>query len=211
VPSLRQLLAAHAPLLLIDAASARVHAGIFAPDGSSRWAASDDEAGTAVFCCVAELGADPGAVGAFLFCEGPGSVLGVRVAAMALRIWRAEAPRPVFAYRSLVLVARAVDRPEVGVIADARRDLWHHAARDGTLQRLPPGDLTGTLLMPEGFRHWSPLPPGVDRVPYDVPDLVRRTIDADLFAESREPDSFLHEEPRYAAWTPKMHRPPGAS
>ena len=207
MPSLRQILAAHAPLLLIDAASGRVQAG-WLEAGGSRWAEDADEAGTAVFRCLEKLGADPGSAGAFLFCEGPGSVLGLRVAAIALRVWNVESARPVFAYRSLALVARASAATDAGVIADARRDHWHHCTRDGVLLRLPAAGLTGTLLMPEGFRHWAPLPPGVARVPYDVSAMLLCAGDDDLFRETRDPDAFLHSEPAYAAWTPRIHEAP---
>jgi tRNA threonylcarbamoyladenosine biosynthesis protein TsaB len=210
MPSLRQLVAAHAPLLLIDAAAARVQAGWFASDGSARWASSGDEAGIGVFRCLEDLGADPGAAGAFLFCAGPGSVLGIRTAAMALRVWRVEAPRPAFSYRSLELVVRAAGRPGLAAIADARRDLWHQFTADGTVGRLPAAELAGTLVMPEGFRHWAPLPPGVELVPYDLPAMLRRAIDADLFSEAGEPDAFLHEERGYATWTPRIHGARGA-
>jgi tRNA threonylcarbamoyladenosine biosynthesis protein TsaB len=206
--SLRQILASHAPLLLVDAASEIVQAGWLDADGTRRWASSRGEAGTAIFRCLEELRAVPGDAGAFSFCEGPGSVLGVRVAAMALRVWNAAATRPVFAYRSLELVARAGAGPGADVIADARRDLWHHCTRDGVLRRLPAAGLTGALVMPVGFRHWSPLPPGVGRVPYDVPGLLARAEDDDLFRETGEPDAFLHAEPDYAAWTPRIHRAP---
>jgi tRNA threonylcarbamoyladenosine biosynthesis protein TsaB len=65
--------------------------------------------------------------------------------------------------------------------------------------------------MPDGFRHWSPLPPGVGRVPYGVAAMLRPAGDADLFRECVEPDAFLHAEPSYAEWTPAIHRAPGAA
>ena len=89
MPSLRQILAAQAPLLVLDAASARIQAGLLAADGSGRWETSDDEAGIAVFRCLEALGADLEAVRAFAFCSGPGSILVIRTDAKALRAWEA--------------------------------------------------------------------------------------------------------------------------
>jgi tRNA threonylcarbamoyladenosine biosynthesis protein TsaB len=210
--SLRQLLAAHSPLLLLDAASARVQVGWIAgvEPGAARWHSSDEEAGTGVFRGVEALGANVGAAGAWLFCDGPGSILGIRTVAMALRAWGVVAPRPMFAYCSLALVSQAIGHPEVGVIADARRDAWHHFQLGGTLRRVPTAALAGELVMPENFRHWSPLPAGVARVPYSVADLLPRVADADLFFATDAPDAFLHEEPSYATWTPAIHRAPAA-
>jgi tRNA threonylcarbamoyladenosine biosynthesis protein TsaB len=208
MPSLRQLLVTHAPLLLIDAASTRVQVGLLGASGPARWAALDGEAGVAVFTGIAQLGVDPAAVGAFVFCEGPGSILGIRTAAMAIRTWQTLAPRPAFAYGSLALVAAALGRDDVAIVADARRDSWHFQKLGGPLRRLPTAELAGELIMPENFRHWTPLPAGLQRTPYDVAALLAAGPDAPLFRETDAPDAFLHEDPSYATWTPQIHRAP---
>ena len=218
MPSLRELLTARAPLLLIDAASTRVQVGWLEPATaagenagpfSARWAASDDEAGVAVFTCVEQLGRPPETAAAFVFCDGPGSILGIRTVAMALRAWCTLQPRPVFAYSSLAVVAHALGRDALGVIADARRDSWHHYQIGRGLRRLPTASLTGELVMPQGFRNWTPLPAGVGSTPYSLADLLPRVADADLFLATEAPDAFLHEEPSYVTWTPQIHRGPG--
>jgi tRNA threonylcarbamoyladenosine biosynthesis protein TsaB len=208
MPNLRQLLAAHAPLLLIDAASARIQVGLLGAGAPARWAASDGEAGVGVFRSLEQLDVQPGEAGAFIFCDGPGSVLGIRTVAMALRTWTMLQPRPVFAYHSLALVAQAVGRPGVQVIADARRDSWHCLTMGGPLRRVPAAELTGSLLMPDGFRHWTPLPDGVVRTPYVLAELFPRIEEQDLFRAVEAPDAFLHEEPNYVTWTPQIHRAP---
>lgn len=208
MPSLRQLLAAHGTLLLIDAASARVQVGLLATGQPARWAASDDESGVGIFRGIEQLGVQPSAAGAFVFCDGPGSVLGIRSAAMAVRTWCVLQPRPVFAYHSLALVAQALGRPGATVIADARRDAWHGKSYDTSLRRVPTAELAGELIMPEGFRHWTPLPDGVARTPYVLAELLPRVADHDLFRPTVAPDAFLHEEPSYAMWTPQIHRAP---
>jgi len=206
MPSLRQILAANAPVLLIDAASARVQVALLAGDGTGDWATSTDEAGIGVFRGLEELRAQPAAVGAFVFCDGPGSILGVRTVAMAIRAWTLLAPRPVFAYHSLALVAEAGIPAGARVIADARRDSWHCLMAGEPLRRVPTGELSGTLVMPEGFRHWTPLPPGLTLVPYALADLLPQVLDADLFRTTDAPDAFLHEEPSYVTWSPQIHR-----
>lgn len=212
MPSLRQLLAAHAPLLVLDAASARVQVGWFPTHatGDANWAMVDEEAGTGVFHGLASLGADVTAARAFAFCDGPGSVLGIRTTAMALRTWGVLAPRPVFAYHSLAVVAEGLGQNDVTVIADARRELWHAFVRGGALRRVPAAELSGELVTPENFRHWSPMPAGVHQVPYSLSELLPRVADADLFRPTDAPEAFLHEEPSYATWTPQIHRAPGA-
>lgn len=208
MPSLRQLLAAHGPLLLIDAASARIQVGLLQPDQPARWAGSDEESGVGVFKCLEQLALQPADAGAFIYCDGPGSVLGIRTVAMALRTWGVLTPRPVFAYHSLALVAQALGRPGATLIADARRDTWHCATLDSSLRRVPTAELAGELIMPDGFRHWSTLPAGVTRTPYSLAALLPQVADKDLFRATEAPDAFLHEEPSYATWTPQVHRAP---
>jgi tRNA threonylcarbamoyladenosine biosynthesis protein TsaB len=211
MPSLRALLAAHAPLLLIDAASARVQVGVWPAGGDARWQSSEQEAGVAIFAGVEKLGMEIGALGGYVLCEGPGSILGIRTGAMAVRTWRVLAPRPVWVYRSLALVAQALGEPGATVIADARRDRWHVAQLGQPLRRVPTAELPPTpLSMPDGFRHWSKLPDDrtIRPVPYDLAALWPRAIDADLLQPVDTPEAFLHEEPAYATWTPEIHRAP---
>ncbi len=208
MPSLSQLLAAYSPLLLLDVASARVQVGVLAAGQPARWAGSDDEAGIGVFRCLEELAVSPDTVGAFVFCDGPGSVLGIRTVAMALRTWCVLTPRPVFAYHSLAIVAHALRRPGAAIIADARRDAWHAFSLNGPLRRVTTAELAGELIMPDGFRHWTPLPAGVTRTSYALATLLPGVADQDLFRATETPDAFLHEEPSYATWTPQVHRAP---
>ncbi len=216
MPSLRQLLAAHPVVLLLDAASARVQVALWpGPGAAPLWRARDEEAGTGLFAGVEELldvgGRRIADVSAFIFCAGPGSVLGVRTAATALRVWRVLNPAPVFAFQSLALVAHALADPAASVIADARRDSWHVARIGAPLRRVPAGELAGDLVMPEHFRHWSALPAGVRPTPYDLAVLWPRAADAELLHATDAPDAFLHEEPAYAKWTPQVHQAEGRS
>jgi tRNA threonylcarbamoyladenosine biosynthesis protein TsaB len=209
--TLRQVLASHRSALVLDAASSRVQVGWLDGDGKESWHASDAEAGIGVFQCIEALGRNPTEADAFIFCDGPGSILGIRTTAMALRTWQLLRARPMFAYCSLALVAHAAGPGNLTVIADARRDRWHSYTISGGLRRAPAAQLGESLMMPQGFRHWSPLPPNVQIVPYSVRDLFGRLADADLLSATDAPDAFLHEEPSYITWTPQIHRAPSAS
>jgi tRNA threonylcarbamoyladenosine biosynthesis protein TsaB len=209
MPSLSQILAEHPPLLLIDAASARVQVGLLGA-GAPRWSSRSDEAGVGVFECLDDLDVDIAAVRSFAFCEGPGSILGIRISAMAVRMWNVLGPRPTYGYFSVAVVARAIGRPEVSVIADARRSLWHRLVLGGPLGRVPASELSGELVTPEGFRHWSPLPDKTIQHPYDLASLFAQqsVANADLFRAAESPDAFLHQEPSYAKWVPHIHSAP---
>ncbi|HRJ45727.1 MAG TPA: peptidase M22 [Opitutaceae bacterium] len=209
MPSLRELRSRYAPVLLIDAASATIQSGsLGAEPGHDRWTSADAEAGVGVFAGLNRLGLSPDSFAAFVFCDGPGSILGIRTVAAALRAWLLIRPRPVFRYHSLALVARSLRQPSVQVIADARRGLWHRCTSSGPLERVTAAELGPELVMPAGFRHWAPLPATVAEVSYQLPALLAATEDEDLFTATSEPDAFLHEEPSYATWSPHVHRSP---
>lgn len=211
---LRELLAAHNSLLLVDAASAVIQVGWLEnrpelpPGFEARWENRAEEAGLGLFRAIESLGVKPAAAGAFVFCDGPGSVLGIRTTAVALRTWRVLHARPAYAFHSLALVAHSLRREQLTVIADARRETWHCASVGAPLRRVPAAELSGELVMPENFRHWSRLPDGVEFTPYSLNQLLPQAIDADVFRSTESPDAFLHEEPSYVTWTPQIHRAP---
>jgi len=226
MPSLQALVDAHGSVLLLDSASASVQVGLWRAGAAPAWWASATEAATALFAGAEALGAPAalraGTLGALVFCEGPGSILGIRTAAMALRTWQAlaPAPLPVFAYRSLELVAhdlaaRGVPRP-FAVVADARRDRWHclavaPGAAPGPLQRVAPDHLAalaGTLYTPAELRAWARAPRPLTPEPYALAGLWARQAGADLLRPAPEPEAFSHEEPSYVAWSPQVHRAP---
>lgn len=212
--SLRELLAAHDSLLLIDAASAVVQVGWLERPADAalpfraRWHTVTEEAGVGIFRGIESLAVKPSDACAWVFCDGPGSVLGIRTSAAAIRTWRVLHERPVFAFHSLALVAHALGRADLTIIADARREMWHCATTGSDLRRVPTAALSGELVMPENFRHWSQLPAGVRLTSYALPELLPRVMDADVFRATAALDAFLHEEPTYATWTPQVHRAP---
>jgi len=224
MPSLRQLLDLHPTILLIDSASTVVQAAVWHRNQEPDWSTKTGEAGEQIFTAVNDTLTRScqtlDSVNAFVFCDGPGSVLGIRSAAVALRTWSMLRARPVYAFCGLTVVAQSLaltqNKREFSVIADARRDSWHHVDIDAEgnispLKRIPTSALTGTLLTPEGFRAWSTPPAKLQTAPYSLAALLPPLVDAELFSPTTEPDAFLHEEPVYQTWTPKVHRAPTPS
>ncbi len=216
MPSLRQLLGEAPKLLVLDASSACVQAGIVGEKGLGRWECAQAEAGTALFECLHRLNFQPEQVQGFVFCEGPGSILGIRTVAAALRAWQVLRSAPIWSYRSLDLLASSLKGEELSIIADARRDSWHLVHCTGSeMRRVPSAELAklGRLATPAGFRAWSKVPENlsVENLPYVLEQLLPGTLDHDLFKACPSPDAFLHEAPSYALWTPQIHRAPQVS
>lgn len=199
------------PVLLLDAAASPVQVGLIRPSGEAGWSTPPGEPGVAVFQALEELGANLSKVRGWIFCEGPGSILGIRTVAMALRSWTLLHPAPVHRYLSLAVLAHALGKPAAGIIADARRETWHHQRAGEPLRRLPTRDLQPPLFLPATFRTWSKLPAGVQVTPYDWTQMLPRVWDADLLRPAAAPDAFLPEDPSYVAWTPRIHQAPAAS
>ncbi len=206
--SLRDLLNNHTSLLVIDAASSLIQTGWLSDRAESRWASAETDAGTGIFTCIEQLEINPTQVAAAVFCEGPGSILGIRTAAMAIRSWNLLSSRPVYTYQSLALVSAALKRPAISVIADARRERWHCQSQNSPIRQLPVGSLAGELVIPEGFRHWSQLPEGTAKTSYDLSRLLPAITETNLFSLTDDPDAYLHAEPSYKEWTPQIHRAP---
>ncbi len=215
----------------MDACSTRVEASLWTtPSAPDAVAAIEGEASCALPVAVARVlaAADSAAsrsarriqdLDAVAFCDGPGSVLGIRLAAASLRAWRAARPGlACYSYASLPLLT--VAHPGATVVADARRDTWHavRPAAPHTLLRLPTADLAreiaagATLATPGSFRRWSALPPGVTprELPYSAAALLAAAPDEAFFHAAPEPDAFQHEAPGYVTWTPRVHQAPAA-
>jgi len=216
--SLTQLLASHSRLLVLDAASTRVQVGLLRTGAQALWRAYADEAGTGIFAgteaVLTEAEARLDDIGAFVFCEGPGSMLGTRTVAMALRTWQVLKPRPAYTYQSLAVAASFAWRQSpraLAVIADARRDTWHVQAMDATgrlapLQRIAATGLpAGELLTPENFRAWAPPPRPAAACSYDLAKIVPTLADGDYFRATGTPDAFQHEAPEYKKWSAQVH------
>ena len=100
------------PCLVLDgSARAGVRVGVLS---GGRWVGqgvSPDGALEGLFGCVeaalAEAKLKLGDIRSFALCVGPGSVLGIRIASLAIRSWTALEPRPIFVWESLAGIARS--------------------------------------------------------------------------------------------------------
>jgi tRNA threonylcarbamoyladenosine biosynthesis protein TsaB len=221
------------PVLVIDSASPQVVVGLDGgtDDAKPAWSRHAVEAGIGVFAGVEEVlrltGTTLARIRAVVFCEGPGSLLGVRIAAMAIRTWNATRAHDVsgaaapacFAYRSLELAAAdLVESGQTGafsVITDARRSAWNtlEVSADGAfsgVRRTTANELETLgrpLFHPVGFALWQPLPPGTQMAPYRPEEVLRLARKFPLLQPCAQPDAFLTETPEYRKTT--VPTPPG--
>lgn len=152
----------------------------------------------------------------FVYCEGPGSILGIRTVAIAFRTWgaiRHGAPAEFHAYRSLELVAADLlacgQAAPFSIVSDARRESWHilKVGANGTrspIRRAPAGEISPTvdsLFHPSPFPVWQERPAPVREAPYR-PERLRElsTSHPWLLRRVSLPDAFVTDAPVYRKW-----------
>ncbi len=208
------------PCLVLDgSARAGVRVGVLS---GGRWVGqglSPDGALEGLFGCVevslAEAKLSLSDIRSFALCVGPGSVLGIRIASLAVRSWSALEPRPIFVWESLASIARsALVAGEKGpflVAVESRLKRWHalEVSVDGSLG--VPFEAEAAQLNVAGCRVLaaSELAPAVltSHVAVPPPWSALPTF----FAQP----GFLREEPRpdalnvandFATWSGERHR-----
>ena len=221
--SLDAIVAAHGSVLVLDPCTIQVQAGLLRTGHAPLWHTGGDDSSIHLFAaaqtCLAAAGLKPSQIGAYVFCDGPGSQLGIRTAAMALRTWQTlrATPAPVFTYRSLLLAALTLARHQPGpfaVVADARRDSWHavRIAPDGTASavlraaRAELADWPEPLFTPSGFRAWAQPPRPAATCNYDCAAMTATLGALALFSPVAEPEPWLSAPITYQTWTGQRHR-----
>lgn len=210
--------------LLLDAAGPSVQTGLWRQGEWLRHMSSREEAGRSLFAGVAGIlraeHLSLHSLGGFLFCHGPGSMLGIRIAAMAINGWQTLFPKPlpVFSYGSQAVVARQLIAKGAAtpfhVISDARRQRWNvtsvsNPAKIGPLRRLADDELAALEgefhRMEENVRREPPVTVR-STVPYDLTEQAAVFLKADLPQRSFVAAPLLQETPAYRKWSAGRHR-----
>jgi tRNA threonylcarbamoyladenosine biosynthesis protein TsaB len=208
------------PCLVLDgSARAGVRVGVLS---SGRWVGqglSPDGALEGLFGCVevalAEAKLKLGDIRSFALCVGPGSVLGIRIAALAVRSWSALEPRPIFIWESLAGIARsALTVGEQGpflVAVESRLKRWHalEVSADGSLG--VPFEAEAAQLNSSGHRVLasSEAAAGVltshVAVPHPWSALPTFFAQSGFLREESRPDA-LNVANDFATWSGERHR-----
>lgn len=211
------------PLLVTDSSSVGVLAGIMGEDG---WVAYRRERGdtsrnffSSVQHLLTEAKLRLGDLQGFIFCEGPGSTLGIRINCMALRtwVWLREDQPPVYAYKSLEAMALIRSRQPgdpFAIFSDLRSGQWNAIRIDSPghfspVQAVTLEDLKG---WPETRFHlrqrlYSPdPPPGSQLLPYDIEALGDPKALAGLIRRVERPYPFHTTTTTYKKWSPQRHK-----
>ena len=213
-------MSASEPCLVLDgSARAGVRVGVLS---GGRWVGqgvSTEGALEGLFGCVetalAEAKLKLGDIRSFALCVGPGSVLGIRIAALAVRSWSALEPRPIFIWESLAGIARsALTVGEQGpflVAVESRLKRWHalEVSADGSLGA--PFEAEAAQLNSSGHRVLasSEAAAGVltahVAVPHPWSALPNFFAQSGFLREESRPDA-LNVANDFATWSGERHR-----
>ncbi len=213
------------PTLLVDGSGACFYAGVLGSGGQwLAFKAADEPALESLFTTVEHVLQEAGialeAIQSYLYCEGPGSVLGLRLCAMAIETWRRLQPTPgaTYGYKSLQLAAADLLHhtqlpQQVLLISDWKKDTWNGLKLStGNLPEVTPvssgelADWSGPLYHLPARKGWQPPPANAVELSYqpqNLPDLlsvhglVRATEGVTLY------QSGLNT---FQKWTPDRHR-----
>lgn len=208
------------PCLVLDgSARAGVRVGVLSGGRLVGQGVSPEGALEGLFGCVdAALGEAKLSLGdlrSFALCVGPGSVLGIRIASLAVRSWSALEPRPIFVWESLAGIARsALAAGEKGpflVAAESRLKRWHalEVSADGSLGA--PFEAEAAELNSSGRRVLA----SSEAAPAVLTSHVAVPHPWSAFPTLFTQPGFLREEPRpdalnvandFATWSGERHR-----
>jgi len=210
--------ASQQPALVIDASMPHVFVGIWR-DGQWLATANPQVAaleGLALACedCLQAAQLRLEDMQSFVHCEGPGSLLSLRIAAMTLRTWLSSpllGQRPLYQYRSLPMLASTLSAP-FDLIAPARRKLWWHLQSSDSPSALAEIEssaveaLTGNLYYLPQRKGWHKPPPQAQQIQYSPKDFAPLFAQEGILQKVSQPTIFPAEAPTYEKWTPERHR-----
>ncbi|MBL4575227.1 MAG: hypothetical protein JKY51_03900 [Opitutaceae bacterium] len=219
------------PLLILDTASAKISVGLrLNQSDAGIWFNSDEKAGVSIFrgiqFCLEKSPIQLENILSIIYCEGPGSILGIRTATMALRTWihTAASPLSIYRYKSLSLAAAGLgfnntETSPFSVILDARRGRWHTLTTTqqdflGEIKSIDSNQaslIPHTIFYPKGFPLKTSLPFTYQECDYTPSLLSNTALLEKIVQQTISPDVFITGETTYQKWTPELTTKPGSS
>ena len=211
--------------LVIDGSGSKVFAGIL--DAENRWLVKLERDGSPleelfplIEAVLTESGLSIDDIGSYIYCMGPGSVLGIRLCAMAIETWSRLYPKSVqyYKYNSLQLSAHALlyatpDLKDALIISDWKKGAWNalyiRGGHVGATEVIDDGALIGweNLIyhLPQR-KGWQSPPNKVQTLRYD-PSIIGDIRDASgLLQITDRIELYSSGINTFQKWTPTRHR-----
>lgn len=211
--------------LVIDGSGIAVFAGLL--DAENRWLAKAERDGSpleelfpVIEAVLTESGLSLKDIGSYIYCMGPGSVLGIRLCAMAIETWQRLYPKSVqyYKYNSLQLSAHALlyatpDLKDALIVSDWKKGVWNglyiRGGHVGATEVIDDGALIAwkklIYHLPQR-KGWQSPPDKVQTLIYD-PSILDAIHDAEgLLQITDRIELYSSGINTFQKWTPTRHR-----
>ena len=211
------------PALVIDASMGRVFAGLLDADGNwISYQKSELNALEGLFIavesCLEEGGLSVKSIHSYIYCEGPGSVLGLRLCAMALRTWQrlSNIETALYRFNSLQLCQALIQKDfsnptDALLVSDWKKGVWHSLGISrNQISEVRPIDsselsqFSGPIYHLPQRKGWQTPPVGAIEIEYQPERL--NEIDYKLFSKCDTVELFSAGANTFQKWKPERHR-----
>jgi tRNA threonylcarbamoyladenosine biosynthesis protein TsaB len=211
--------------LVIDGSGSAVFAGLL--DNHDHWLAKIDRAGApleelfpAVEEALKESNRTLADISSYIYCEGPGSVLGLRLCAMAIETWTRLYPQSaqLFKYNSLRLTALVLlhAHPQLKdalIVADWKKGAWNAVfIKDGVVGSTEVIDDAGLAAWDGALYHlpqrkgWQGPPSNAQTLDYNPAIISEIRHHPALLQSSEDVELYSSGINTFQKWTPTRHR-----
>lgn len=209
-------------VLFLDASSMVVQVGILFEGQWLSYYHSEEAALESIFkgieICLKMAGIEFHEIGGFAYCEGPGSLLGIRLVAMAIRGWKAQEcfkNVPVWAYNSFELALKLIKKvhnpkDDYAVIGQSRKGFWNVlGCPDGVMQEFWISDIKnydgGLWLFKQRPLDIDIQGMGLRMFDYKFEDYPEIFLEENMLKSRLDIDAFVVKESQYVKWDHKRH------
>ena len=211
--------------LVIDGSGSKVFAGIL--DAENRWLVKLERDGSpleelfpVIEAVLTESGLSLTEIGSYIYCMGPGSVLGLRLCAMAIETWARLYPKSAqyYKYNSLQLSAHALlyatpDLKDALIVSDWKKGAWNalyiRGGHVGATEVIDDGalnDWENLIYHLPQRKGWQSPPDKVQTLRYD-PSILDAIRDASgLLQITDRIELYSSGINTFQKWTPTRHR-----
>ena len=211
--------------LVIDGSGSKVFAGIL--DAENRWLVKLERDGSpleelfsVIEAVLTESGLSLTEIGSYIYCMGPGSVLGLRLCAMAIETWARLYPKSAqyYKYNSLQLSAHALlyatpDLKDALIVSDWKKGAWNalyirggHVGANEVIDDGALNDWENLIYHLPQRKGWQSPPDKVQTLIYD-PSILDAIHDAEgLLQITDRIELYSSGINTFQKWTPTRHR-----
>lgn len=221
------------PWLVLDTSTPTVKVGALYNNQWIAFVSSDRPTHEALDHAVREVSdacsCPPHRMAGFAYCQGPGSILGIRLAIISIKAWRAlrpigEEPAPVYSFTSLEIAAETLAKSSgkstdpVAIVAEWKKNAWNtltfspdSRTEYPAIEVWDPDRLASwahRIYVIEQRKQWTPLPPEVPRITPDPDCLIDPALRVRLLSPADTWPIYSPEEKQYIVWSGERHRAP---